>query len=299
MNNTLSRRSVFAVAAATLAASAALAEDAPAKTRRPMKKSFFGGAKKGEYGAYFKMLKEAGFDGVQLNVPGPDVAEVVEASKSSGILVEGICASKHWQLHLSDPEASIRKAGLDSLMQAMREGKQMGASTVLLVPGVVNEKVAYDDCYKRSQEEIRKAIPLAGELGIKIAIENVWNSFHLSPVEAARYVDELESPSVGWYFDVGNVMHFGFPEQWIRILGKRILKIHIKEYDRKKSDKEGKWAGFKTDLLEGSNNWQAIMRAFDDVGYNTDKHWATIEMGGGNAERMKLLSDRLDKILAS
>ena len=104
---------------------------------------------------------------------------------------------------------------------------------------------------------------------------------------------------VGWYFDIGNVMHFGWPEQWIRILGKRILKIHVKEFDRKKADKEGRYAGFRTELLEGSNNWPAIMKALDDVGYTTGENWATIEMAGGAAARMKKLSGQLDRILAS
>jgi len=104
---------------------------------------------------------------------------------------------------------------------------------------------------------------------------------------------------VGWYFDIGNVLKFGWPEQWIRILGKRILKIHVKEYDKKLMDKQGPGAGFRTELLEGSNNWPAIMKALDDVGYTTAENWATIEMAGGDAERMKKLSGQLDRILAS
>src|SRR5216683_1580738 len=126
---------------------------------------------------------------------------------------------------------------------------------------VVKREVTYADAYKRSQEEIRKAIPLAEELGVKIAIENVWNHFLLSPLEAARYVDEFNSPWVGWHFDVGNVITYGWPEQWIRVLGKRIQKLHIKEYSRQRRDKEGPWKGFDVPLLEGDNNWPAIMKA--------------------------------------
>jgi L-ribulose-5-phosphate 3-epimerase len=226
------------------------------------------------------------------------IEKVQEALKESGLQMEGTCDAAHWRLHLSSPDASIRKAGSDTLIESMRQCKAVGGTSVLLVPGVVNEQVSYDDAYKRSQEEIRKAVPVAQELGVKIAVENVWNNLHLSPLEAARYVDEIGSPMVGWYFDIGNVIKFGWPEQWIRILGKRILKIHVKEYDKKLMDSKGPYAGFKTELLEGSNNWTAIMKALDDVGYTTADNWATIEMAGGDSARMKTLSEQLDRILA-
>jgi len=247
----------------------------------------------------FKILRDAGFDGLQLNMPAKDlpVETVQEALKESGLQLEGTCDSEHWKLHLSSPEASIRQAGLEALMESMRQCKALGGTSVLLVPGVCNEKVSYDDAYKRSQDEIRKAVPLAQELGIRIAVENVWNNLHLSPLEAARYIDEINSPMVGWYFDIGNVIKFGWPEQWIHILGKRIMKIHVKEYSRPLMDKQGPGAGFRVDLLEGSNNWHAIMTALDDVGYTSPDHWATIEMAGGDTNRMKTLSSQLDRIL--
>src|SRR5206468_11553733 len=144
--------------------------------------------------------------------------------------------------------------------QTLRDAKRYGASSVLLVPAVVSKEVSYNDAYTRSQAEIRKAIPLAEELGVKIAIENVWNQFLLSPLEAARYVDDFKSPAVGWHFDVGNVLNFGWPEQWITVLGKRIQKLHIKEYSRKKRDRDGLWKGFSVAFGEGDNNWRAIMK---------------------------------------
>ena len=98
--------------------------------------------------------------------------------------------------------------------------------------------MSYDDAWKRSLEEIRKAVPVAEELQVKIAIENVWNQFLLSPLEAARYVDEFDSPWVGWHFDIGNIINYGWPEQWIHILGKRIVKLHFKEFSKKKRDNE-------------------------------------------------------------
>jgi hexulose-6-phosphate isomerase len=165
------------------------------------------------------------------------------------------------------------------------------------VPAVVHKDVSYNDAYDRSHAEIAKAVPLAEELGVKIAIENVWNQFLLSPLEAARFVDEFNSPAVGWHFDVGNVITYGWPEQWIRILGKRIQKLHIKEYSRKKRDAEGLWKGFDVKYLEGDNDWPAIMKALDDIGYNG---WGIAEQGGGDTlGGLKDLSTRMTKIFAS
>jgi len=187
--------------------------------------------------------------------------------------------------------------GLHEFEQTLRDGKRYGASSVLLVPAVVNQTVSYADAYTRSQAEIRKAIPLAEELGVKIAIEDVWNHFLLSPLEAACYVDEFHSPAVGWHFDVGNILNYGWPEQWIRILGPRIQKLHIKELSRKKRDNQGLWKGFDVQLLEGDNDWPAVMKAIDEIGYHG---WAITEQGGGDSpEGLKDLCQRLEKILAS
>jgi len=306
MPDPIDRRDMLKLtAAAAVLAAAPLAlgaEGTTATKKRPLKKAYFGLPSGGsDLTEKFKILKEAGFDGLQLNMPAKDlpVEKVQEALKESGLQLEGTCDSEHWKLHLSSPDESMRKAGLAALMESMRQCKQLGGTSVLLVPGVVNEKVSYDDAYRRSQEEIRKAVPLAQELGVKIAVENVWNNLHLSPLEAARYIDEIDSPFVGWYFDIGNVIKFGWPEQWIRILGKRILKIHVKEYSKPLMDKSGPGAGFRVDLLEGSNNWPAIMKALDDVGYTKPENWATIEMSGGDINRMKTLSSQLDRILSS
>jgi hexulose-6-phosphate isomerase len=160
----------------------------------------------------------------------------------------------------------------------------------------VNKNVTYNEAYERSQAEIRKAIPLAEELGVKIAIENVWNQFLLSPMEAARYVDEFNSPMVGWHFDVGNIINYGWPEQWVRILGKRIAKLHIKEFSRGRRDKEGLWKGFSVDFLKGDNDWPAVMKALDDIGYTG---WGIAEQPGGDSpEGLKKLVDGMDQIFA-
>lgn len=240
-------------------------------------------------------VKAAGFEGVEMN-SHMDQHEVLQARDETGLTIPSVCGSKHWDKPLSHPEPKVREEGLEALKQTLRDAKAYGASSVLLVPGVVNKQISYPEAYTRSQAEIRKAIPLAEELGVKIAIENVWNQFLLSPLEAARYVDEFNSPAVGWHFDVGNVINYGWPEQWVRVLGKRIQKLHIKEFSRARRDKEGLWKGFDVPLLEGDDDWPAVMKALDEVGYSG---WAMTEQGGGDTpEGLHDLATRLAKILS-
>ena len=246
--------------------------------------------------AKFQAVKAAGFEGIE-PMSHMNQAEVLEAFKSSGLAAASVCCATHWKKPLSDPNPSVREEGLRGLEQALRDAKAYGASSVLLVPAVVNKQVSYADAYTRSQAEIRKALPLAEQLNVKIAVENVWNQFLLSPLEAARYIDEFKSPAIGWHFDIGNVITYGWPEQWIHILGKRILKLHIKEYSRAKRDKTGPGSGFNVPYLEGDNDWPAVMQALDDVGY---KGWGIAEQGGANSpEGLKDLATRMDKIFAS
>jgi len=244
----------------------------------------------------FQAVKAAGFEGIE-PMSHMSQNEVLAAFAATGLKPASCCCSTHWKFPLSDPDAKIRQQGVDGAIQALKDAKAYGASSVLLVPGKVTKQSSYDDVYKRSQTEIRKLVPVAKDLGVKIAIENVWNDFLLSPLEAVRFVDEFESPWVGWHFDVGNVILFGFPEQWIRILNKRIVKLHIKEYSLAKADKQGRSAGFQVPYLEGDNNWPAIMAAIDEVGYTG---WGIAEQVGGNTpEGLKALTDGMDKIFAS
>ena len=290
-----------ALALAALAPGAFAAEEKKpeaAAPKRALKKGIMWGTVgvKGSVLEKMKAIKAAGFEGAEM-MGRMDQDEVLRARDATGLAIPSVCARDHWAKPLSHPDPKVRAEGLEDLKQTLRDAKRYGASSVLLVPAVVSKDISYDDAYKRSQAEICKAIPLAEELGVKIACENVWNHFLLSPLEAARYVDEFNSPAVGWHFDVGNVLNNGWPEQWIRILGPRIQKLHIKEFSRKKRDSEGLWKGFDVKLLEGDNNWPAVMKAVDDVGYHG---WAITEQGGGDSpEGLKDLADRLGKILAS
>lgn len=244
----------------------------------------------------FQFAKQAGFEGIE-PMSHLDRNEVLKARDATGLPVPSVCGAMHWKFPLSDPDPKIREEGIAALKVSLEDAAAYGADTVLLVPGRVTDTVSYDECWNRSVEELKKAVPLAEKLKVKIAIENVWNNFLLSPMEAVSYVDQFKSPYIGFYFDCGNILVYGWPEQWIKILGRRIAKVHIKEYSRKIADTQGKGAGFNVKLLEGDVNWPAVMKALDNIGYNG---WTTIEQPGGETkEGLKDLCDRLKKIHTS
>ena len=288
---------LLALAAVVPGALAAEARPAAAP-RRGLKKGIMWGTVgiKGSVLEMMKAIKEAGFDGVEMN-SHMDQDEVLRGRDATGLVIPSVCGVHHWAKPLTSPDAKVREEGVAALQKTLRDAKRYGATSILMVPGAVNHEVSYTEAWTRSQAELRKAIPLAEELEVKIALENVWNQFLLSPLEAARYVDELNSSAVGWHFDVGNIVNYGWPEQWIRILGKRIQKIHVKEFSRKKRDAEGLWRGFDVKLLDGDDNWPAVMRAVDDIGYTG---WMIAEQGGGDTpEGLRDLGQRLDRILSS
>lgn len=303
MNSSLNRRQFLKTTTTTVAAMAAAAAvpagfgaDAP---RRPLKKAIMWGTVgvKGSVLEKMKQVKEAGFEGVE---PNSHMAqdEVVAALDQTGLKAASVCCGTHWNLTLSHGSESVREKGLEGLKQSIRDAKRYGAGSVLLVPGVARDGVSYEQCWQRSIEQIRKAIPLAEESGVVIAIENVWNDFITKETEAVRYIDEINSPWVKWHFDVGNIIWYGDPIDWIKALGKRIHRLHIKEYSRDLAMKKGRWAGFNAKFLEGANNWAGIMKALKETGY--EGTWGIAEQGGGGSpEGLRDLSERMDKIFAS
>ena len=300
MTDVLHRRTFLkfggACAAAALTPLAVRADRPPAK-KRALKKAVMYATigYKGSVLEKFRALKAAGFEGVE-PMSHMNQDEVVKALEDTGLKAASVCCNTHWDRPLSHPDEKVRREGLEGLQRALQDAKRYGATSVLLVPGRVNKDVTYDDCFKRSVVEIKKAIPLAEDLGVKIAIENVWNDFITTPAQAKAFLDEINSPHVGWHFDIGNVIRYGPPEEWIPVLGKRILKLHIKEFSKKKDIAQ---RGFGVHLLEGDNNWPAIMKALDDVGY---QGWGISEQPGDQAKdaaALKDLSGRMDKVFAS
>ncbi len=234
----------------------------------------------------FSLLRSLGFDGVEMDAPNTlNAAEVEEATKKTGLPVHGVVDSVHWRHCLSDPSPEVRAKGAAALKTAILDAEAYGATTVLLVPGRVTRTVRYDQVWDRSQREIAKVLPFAAEHGIAIAIENVWNGFLQSPLEFARYLDEFDSPWIGAYLDIGNMVKFGWPTHWIHALGERILKVDVKGYSRAK--------GFRVGILEGDCGWKEVVPALETVGY---RGWLTAEVGGGDRKRLSEIRAALEKI---
>ena len=236
------------------------------------------------YAERFRIAKEVGFDGIEMG-PMDDLAEAErlgEAARAAGTPVHSIIYGG-WGAPMSDPTPRVVERGKKEIENALRTAKAAGADTILLVPAVVTEKVRYGEAWETSQKNIREMVPLAEELGVVIAVENVWNKFLLSPLEFARYVDEFESPWVQAYFDIGNHVIFGFPQDWIRTLGKRIRRLHVKDFKRD---------GFQWCKLpyEGDVNWAEVRKALAEFDYTG---WATEEFPKGDIEYLRELSRRM------
>ncbi len=282
----IDRRQFLAASAASLGAAPALGRADDPKSM-PWKKAFMLGQSKGPILPTFRLLKEAGFEGVELVSPNSlDRDEVIKARDETGLTIHGVSGSVHWSAPLSSPDPKVVARGMDAILQEFEDVKAYGGTTVLVVPAVVNKEVSHRDAYNRSQDNLRKLIPKAEAVGVKIAIEEVWNKFLLSAPEFSRYIDEFGTDAVGAYFDVGNVVEYGYPQEWIRELGRRILKIHIKEYAKPKR--------FDYKLGEGEIDWKAVREALVSVGY---RGWITAEVGLGDLDAMKDVVRRMDSIL--
>jgi L-ribulose-5-phosphate 3-epimerase len=286
------RRDFLTTTAIGLAGTLALPTAHAAEKKRSIKKALMISTLgiKGSTLERFKALKEAGFEGVE-PMSHMDQDEVKKALDETGLKAASVCCATHWAKPLSDPNPSVRETGVEGLKQALKDAKRWGANSVLLVPGVARGGVTYEQCFERSVAEVKKVLPLAEELGVKIAVENVWNDFITEPKQAVDYMDALNSPMVGWHFDIGNVIRYAAPETWIPVLGKRILKLHIKEFSKEKK--------FSVKFFDGDNNWPAIMTALDKVGYNG---WGISEQPGDQTkdiESLKKFSADMDRIFAS
>jgi len=238
----------------------------------------------------FKMVRDVGFEVVQAPTTADEHAaeEIKKAAEAASIRIDSVMNMDHWKYPLSSTDSAVVEKSLTGMRTSLHNAKLWGADAVLLVPAVVNPQTSYRDAWTRSQTQIRKLIPLAEELKVVIAIEEVWNKFLLSPLEMAQYIDEFQSPWIQAWFDVGNVVLYGYPQDWIRTLGKRIVKAHLKDFKRKESGYS--WVN----LGDGDVDWPAVRQAFAEIGYAGS---ATVELEPGDEAYLRDVSRRVDRLL--
>ena len=251
--------------------------------------SFPGGLENtADYGEVFARAKKAGYDAVEAAVGETGVLtpasteeqcrEIAAAARRAGVKIASVATGIYWGCSLSATDPKVRGKAVEYTKKMLRIASWLGTDALLVVPGAVNvffnpesELVSYDDVWKRAAASIRKCLPTARKVKVAMALENVWNKFHLSPIELRDYIDSFDSEFVRVYLDVGNMLLYGYPEHWIRILGSRIKKVHFKDF----RTSVGNGGGF-VGLLEGDVNWPEVMKAFGEIGYTGP---ASVELG--------------------
>jgi len=282
------------VATSTIGRSMAAETPSLPKLKKAVKYGMVGG--KGTPKEKFELLKKLNFQGVEIDSPsGLNLNELIAARDATGIQIHGVVDSAHWRDTLSHPDEKVRAKGLAALQTAIKDAQTVGADTALLVPGVVNKEVSYEQCWERSTAEVKKVLGDAEKAKVKIAIEVVWNGFLTKPEQLVEYVDQFKSPWVGAYFDTSNMLRYGVPAAtWIRKLGKRMLKMDFKGYSAAKATPENPGKGFNVGIGEGDEDWPEVLKACAEVGYSS---WATAEVGSGDEKWLADVSARMDKIL--
>jgi L-ribulose-5-phosphate 3-epimerase len=238
----------------------------------------------------FKLARDTGFEAVEAQtVKEQREADAIrKAADETKIRIHSVMNMDHWDFPLSSPDPRVVDRGIEGMKTSLHNAKLWGADAVLLVPAVVTSQVSYKEAWERSQKQIRRLLPLAEELKVVIAVEEVWNKFLLSPLEFANYIDEFRSPWVKTYFDVGNVVLFGYPQDWIRTQAKRIVKVHIKDFKLRKGTYS--WVN----LGEGDIDWPAVRSAFTEVSYSG---FVTTELDGGDEPYLREVNKRVDRLV--
>jgi hexulose-6-phosphate isomerase len=239
----------------------------------------------------FQLAKDVGFEGISLFAPDRfDLKEALDARDKTGLLIHNVNNAVHWNQRLSDPDPKVRSASLAATMDAIRFAHAAGASSILQVVGKVTnpETENHQQVWDRSMAELRKAIPLAARLGVRILCENVGNGFCTDPKQWCDYLDEFASPWVGAFFDIGNHHSYGGADRWVRALGTRIVKLDVKGHDSTRQK--------NCNILEGDIDWQAVRNELAEIRFTG---WATAEVRGGDRARLRQVVQRMDQVLGT
>ena len=288
----MERRSFLSAAAAVAAAGNTAFAAQQQSGRLPVEKGLVIGmlGRQGSYVYRFQMARDAGFECVEANTTSdPKVVEAIaKAAQVTGLRIHGVMNQAHWRYPLSSADPEEVRLSMEGMRTSLRNAKEWGADTVLLVPAVVNPGVTYEQAMERSKRQVSELLPMATDMKIVIALENVWNKFLLSPIEFCEYVDSFKSPYLKAYFDVGNVQLYGYPEHWLRSLDKRIAKLHFKDFRFR-----NRQATF-VNLLDGDVNWPAVYDSIAAIGY---KGPVTLEIAGGDLSYLSDVNNRFEAII--
>ncbi len=243
----------------------------------------------------FALAKAVGFDGIEMQTVEnqADVEAIAKASSDTGLAIHSVMNSAHWQFPLSSADPDVVKKSVAGMKTSLTNAAAWKAGVVLLVPAVVDPQTSYADAWERSQRVISEQIvPVAEGLKVQVGIEEVWNKFLLSPLEFNRYVDEFKSPWVKAYFDVGNIVFYAYPQDWIRTLGRRIVRLHFKDFKLDRRQGRFDWVN----LGEGDIDWPEVQKAIAEAAPNAE--WVTTEISGGDRAYLTDVLKRVDRILA-
>jgi len=238
----------------------------------------------------FKMARDVGFEVIQAptELDQSKAEEIKKAADGAKIRIDSVMNMDHWKYPLSSDDPAVVEKSLAGMRTSLRNAKLWGSDAVLLVPAVVNPQTSYRDAWTRSQRQIRTLLPMAEELKVVIALEEVWNKFLLSPLEMATYIEEFRSPWIKAWFDVGDVLLYGYLQDWIRTLGKSIYKVHLKDFKHKEGGYE--WVN----LGDGDVDWPAVRQAFAEIGYSGS---AIVELEKGDEAYLRDVNRRVDKLV--
>ena len=232
-----------------------------------------------------KESKEAGFDGIEvaiseegsinLNSTAEDMEKIKDIAEQIGIDIISVASGLGWKYPLTDNDEEVRNKAKYCIKKSIEVASWLGCEAILVVPGKVTPEVSYDIAYDRTVRALKELEPFAKEKNVCICVENVWNDFLLSPLEMKNFIDEINSPYVRAYLDVGNMIYSGFAQHWVKILGERIKKIHIKDYKREEHT--------FVSLLDGDVDYPEVIKELNKIGY-TDYLTAEVKLLKGNPE---------------
>jgi len=236
----------------------------------------------------FKLAVDIGFHEMEVRTvdSNDEALKIKQAAGQAGLRIHSVMNQAHWKYPLSSPDPQEVQASMRGMELSLNQAQLYGADAVLLVPAVVRDDTTYEQAWERSQKKIRELIPLAEKTGVIIAVEEVWNKFLLTARDFVQYIDEFNNPLVQAYVDVGNMVHYGVPQHWVRQAGKRIAKVHLKDYVRQTHQ--------FVNLGEGDINWEEVRKSLAEAGFSGN---ATVELRGGDRAYLADISQRVDRLL--